>query len=47
MGQKLRFKVEGMMCEGCISTLRKTLFREADVSDIAISLERRELELTV
>lgn len=47
MGQKLRFKVEGMMCEGCVSTLRKALSRETDVSDIVISLERHELELTV
>lgn len=46
MQRKLRFKVEGLMCEGCVSTLRKALSQEARIDEIDISLERHELEVS-
>ncbi|MEX2185688.1 MAG: heavy metal-associated domain-containing protein [Pirellulales bacterium] len=43
----LDIAVEGMACESCASTVRESLEKLPGVSDVAISVEKGEAQLTL
>jgi copper chaperone len=40
--QKLRLRVTGMTCQGCVRSVKRVLERVPGVSEAAVSLERSE-----